>query len=66
MTKATGIGSMPGDDQAAYDDAVRLVLDQLPDLPHLPEVPGRGAIANMTGRALAVMADLGGDLQPAG
>ena len=66
MTMASGVGSMPGDDQAAYDDAVRLVLDQLPDLPHLPEVPGRGAIANMTGRALAVMADLGADLQPAG
>lgn len=66
MTTATGIASMPGEDQAAYDDAVRLVLDELPDLPYLPEVPGRGAIANMTGRALAVMADLGADLQPAG
>ena len=68
MTFATGIGSMPGGPSrpAAYDDAVRLVLDELPDLPHLPEVPGRGATANMTGRALAVMADLGADLQPAG
>jgi cobalamin-independent methionine synthase catalytic subunit len=66
MTRATGVGSMPGDDQAAYDDAVRLVLDQLPDLAHLPEVPGRGVGADLTGRALAVMADLGADLQPAG
>ena len=57
---------MPGDDQPAYDEAVRVVLGELPDLPHLPEVPGRGATASMTGRALAVVAELGADLQPAG
>ena len=61
MTSASGVGSMPGEDQAAYDDAMRLVLDELPDLPHVPEVPGRGAAASMTGRGLAVMADLGAD-----
>ncbi|MFC4786856.1 methionine synthase [Nocardioides sp. MAHUQ-72] len=66
MTIATGVGSMPGEDQRAYDEAVRLVLGELPDLPHLPEVPGRGAIATMTGRALAVVSELGADLQPAG
>ena len=66
MADATGVGSMPGDEQRAYDEALRLVLGELPDLPHLPEVPGRGAIATMTGRALAVVADLGADLQPAG
>jgi len=66
MTIATGVGSMPGDDQAAFDEAVRLVLGELPDLPHLPEVPGRGATASMTGRALAVLSELGADLQPAG
>jgi methionine synthase II (cobalamin-independent) len=66
MTIATGVGSMPGVDQAAYDDAVRLVLDELPDLPHLPEVPGRGVAANMIGRGLAVLAVLGADLQPSG
>ena len=66
MVFATGVGSMPGDTQRAYDEALRLVLDGLPDLPHLPEVPGRGATANLTGRALAVVADLGADLQPAG
>ena len=42
------------------------MLGELPDLPHLPEVPGRGPTAAMTGRALAVMAELGADLQPAG
>ncbi|MCW2766190.1 MAG: Methionine synthase, vitamin-B12 independent [Nocardioides sp.] len=66
MTMATGVGAMPGDDQARFDRAVRVVLDELPDLPHLPELPGRGPTATMTGRALAVMSDLGADLQPAG
>jgi methionine synthase II (cobalamin-independent) len=66
MVRATGIGSHPGDDQHAYDEAVRLVLDELPDLVYVPEVPGRGAGASMTGRGVAVMASLGADLQPAG
>lgn len=74
MTAATGIGSMPGgdplDDQAdnarAYAEAVRVVLGELPELAHVPELPGRGAPAGMTGRALAVMSGLGADLQPAG
>lgn len=63
---ATGIGSMPGENAADYDLAVKVVLDAVPDLPHVPELPGRGAHANMTARALAVMAELGADLQPAG
>lgn len=69
MTSATGIGSYPGTDQADYDDTMRAVLDVLAGdhgLPHLPEVPGRGATATITGRGLAVMAGLGADLQPAG
>jgi methionine synthase II (cobalamin-independent) len=60
---ATGIGSMPGED---VHEAVRTVLGELPDLPHLPELPDRGAIASMTGRTLALVVDLGFDLQPAG
>ncbi len=51
---ASGVGSMPGDDTAAFEHAVRVVLEELPDLPHVPEVPGRGAHASMTGRSLAV------------
>jgi len=66
MTAATGVGSMPGEDAAAYAEATRLVLGELPDFPHLPELPGRGPIANMIGRTLAIVADLGADLQPAG
>jgi methionine synthase II (cobalamin-independent) len=66
VTVATGVGSMPGDDDAAYVEAVRTVLGELPDLPHLPELPARGAAATMTGRALAIVSELGADLQPAG
>lgn len=66
MTAATGIGSMPGEDAAAYAEATRLVLGELPDFPHLPELPGRGPTANMIGRTLAIVAELGADLQPAG
>lgn len=66
MTLATGVGSMPGEDHRAYAEAVRLVLGELPDLPHVPELPGRGATGSMTGRGLAVVAGLAADLPPAG
>lgn len=66
MTRATGVGSMPGEDAAAYAEAVKAVLGELPDLPHVPELPGRGATASMTGRALAVLEGLDVDLQPSG
>ncbi len=63
MTLATGVGSMPGE---SFDEALRIVLGELPGLPHLPELPARGATATMVGRGLAVVAELGADLQPAG
>ncbi len=66
---ATGVGSMPGDDATAYAEAMRVVVGELGGergLPFLPELPARGPAASMTGRALAVVADLGFDLQPAG
>ncbi len=70
MTGATGIGSHPGDDATAYAEAVRVVLGELGEhpggLPYVPELPGRGAAAGMTGRAVAVASDLAFDLQPAG
>ena len=66
MTVATGVGSMPGGDAADYDLAVKVVLDTLPDLPHVPELLGRGPHADLTGRSLAVLDGLGADLQPAG
>jgi len=60
---ATGIGSMPGED---FAEAVRVVLGQLTGLPHLPELPARSSAATMTGRAVAMLVELGADLQPAG
>ena len=67
--RATGVGSVPGTVQTAYDEAVRRVLDDLVEpegLPYLPEVPGRGVTAGMLGRALATVEGIGVDLQPAG
>ena len=46
MTLATGVGSLPGTDPA---EAMRLVVDELPDFVHLPELPDRGPTASMTG-----------------
>src|SRR5207248_10839193 len=60
---ATAIGSLPGDD---IDAALALVVDALPDLPHLPELPARGPGAAMIGRTAAQLVDLHVDLQPAG
>lgn len=61
--RATGLGSMPGED---FRETTKMVLDELPDLAHLPELPARGAIAGMIGRTAAIVSDLGFDLQPAG
>jgi len=66
MTLASGVGSMPGEGPEDFAESVRIVLGELPGLPHLPELPARGATATMTGRGLAVVAELGADLQPAG
>jgi methionine synthase II (cobalamin-independent) len=64
MTRATGVGSMPGDDLAA---AQRLVLDELVDgMPHLVELPDRGIHSGMVARSLALVGAIGVDLQPAG
>ena len=66
MTIASGVGSWPGSDAEEYAEAVRVVLGEVPDLPYLPELPGRGAAASMVGRTLATISDLGFDQQPAG
>src|SRR3954454_23732131 len=60
---ATGIGSMPGEN---IDAALGVVADALPDLPHLPELPARGAGSDMIGRTAGQLVDLHIDLQPAG
>jgi methionine synthase II (cobalamin-independent) len=66
VTAATGVGSWPGDDAEDFAEAVRVVLGEVPQLPHLPELPARGPEATMVGRAVAVVSDLAFDLQPAG
>jgi methionine synthase II (cobalamin-independent) len=60
---ASGVGSLPGDDPA---EAVRLVVGELPDFAHLPELPGRGPGADLIGRSAALLVDLAVDLTPAG
>ncbi len=60
---ASGVGSLPGTDPR---EAVRAVLGLLPDLPFLPELPGRGPYADVTGRSTALLTDLPVDLQPTG
>ena len=61
--RATGVGSLPGED---IDAALALVFSELPDLPHLPELPARGPGADMIGRTAAMLVDLHVDLQPSG
>lgn len=54
---------MPGTDPR---EAAAVVAGELPDLPHLPELPARGPGADMIGRAAALLVDLHVDLQPSG
>jgi hypothetical protein len=52
---ATGIGSLPGTDVV---EAQRIVFGELPDLPHLPELPARGPGADLVGRAAGFLVEL--------
>lgn len=52
---ATGVGSWPGTDIA---EALRVVLGELPDFPHLPELPARGPGAEMIGRSAGLLVEL--------
>ncbi|MGZ3142834.1 methionine synthase [Lentzea chajnantorensis] len=52
---ATGIGSLPGTD---IDEAARVVVGELPELPHVPELPARGVGADMIGRTAGLLVDL--------
>ncbi|MBV9163185.1 MAG: methionine synthase [Pseudonocardiales bacterium] len=60
---ATGIGSMPGTDPL---EAARAVIGELPQLPHVPELPNRGAGADMIGRTAALLVDLAVELVHSG
>ncbi len=46
---------MPGTDPV---EACRAVFDELPDLPHIPELPNRGPGADITGRTAALLVDM--------
>jgi hypothetical protein len=52
---ATGVGSLPGTDIA---EAQRIVFGELPDLPHLAELPGRGPGSDMLGRSAGFLVEL--------
>ncbi len=63
---ATGVGSLPGDDPR---EATKAVFSLLPELPYLPELPGRGPGATMIGRGVALLGLAGhlhADVQPSG
>src|SRR3954451_18461113 len=60
---ATAIGSMPGSDPV---EAAAVVFGELPDFPHLPELPARGVGADMLGRTAALLVDLAVEVVPSG
>jgi methionine synthase II (cobalamin-independent) len=60
---ATGIGSMPGEHPL---EAARVIAGELPEFPHLAELPDRGPGADMIGRAAALLVDLPAELTPRG
>ena len=60
---ATGIGSLPGTDPMA---AARTVVTELPDFPHLAELPARGPGADMIGRTAGFLVDIAVETTPRG
>src|SRR5271157_5968741 len=54
---------MPGTNPA---EAMRVVVGELPDFPHLPELPDRGPGADLTGRTAALLVDMAVEVTPRG
>ncbi len=52
---ATGVGSMPGTDPR---EAMAVIVGELPDFPHLAELPARGPGADLIGRTASLLVDL--------
>ena len=52
---ATGVGPLAGTEPY---DATKLVFDELPSFPHLPQLPDRGAGADAVGSTAALLVDL--------
>jgi hypothetical protein len=60
---ATGIGSLPG---AVPGEAAAMVAGELPALPHLVELPGRGVGADLVGRTAGLLVDIWAEVVPSG
>ncbi|MGI9197743.1 MAG: methionine synthase [Candidatus Nanopelagicales bacterium] len=56
---ATGIGSLPGTESHEWS---LTIAGELPDFPHVPELPARGPGADMIGRTAALLARVAPDL----
>ncbi len=54
---------MPGTDPA---EAMRVIAGELPDFPHLPELPDRGPGADLTGRTAGLLIDIPVEVTPRG
>jgi hypothetical protein len=54
---------MPGTDPA---EAMRVIAGELPDFPHLPELPDRGPGADLTGRTAGLLVDIPAEVTPRG
>lgn len=54
---------MPGDNPL---EAQRVIAGELPDFPHLAELPARGPGADITGRAAALLVDIPAEVTPRG
>lgn len=54
---------MPGTDPA---EAARVIAGELPDFPHLAELPARGPGADMIGRTTALLVDMPAEVTPRG
>ncbi len=57
------MGSLPGTDPLA---AAAFVVEHAPQLPHLPELPGRGPGADAVGRTTSVLVDIAAEVVPEG
>ena len=54
---------MPGTNPA---EAMRIIAGELPDFPHLPELPDRGPGADLTGRTAALLVEIPVEVTPRG
>lgn len=65
VVRATSVGSLPVPDvelTRRFDEATRIVVGELPDLPHVVELPLLGPGADMVGRLGALIGEVSSDL----